>query len=60
MSGSERRWVEAGKVDPCRSVPISEMERMMKLQDVILKAMVKKITWIAAAEIAGMSVRNRQ
>src|SRR6202051_99576 len=36
------------------------MERMMKLQDVILKAMAKKITWIQAAEIAGMSVRNMQ
>ena len=32
----------------------------MKLQDVILKAMAKKITWIDAAEIAGMSVRNMQ
>ena len=32
----------------------------MKLQDVILKAMAKKITWIEAAEIAGMSVRNMQ
>lgn len=32
----------------------------MKLQDVILKAMAKKITWIGAAEIAGMSVRNMQ
>jgi hypothetical protein len=34
------------------------MERMMKLQDVILKAMAKKISWIDAAEIAGMSVCN--
>jgi transposase len=33
---------------------------MMKLQDVILKAMAKKLTWIEAAEIAGMSVRNLQ
>jgi hypothetical protein len=33
---------------------------MMKLQDVILKAMAKKLTWIQAAEIAGMSVRNMQ
>jgi transposase len=33
---------------------------MMKLQDVILKAMAKKLTWIEAAEIAGMSVRNMQ
>ena len=32
----------------------------MKLQDVILKALAKKITWIEAAEIAGMSVRNMQ
>jgi hypothetical protein len=37
-----------------------ETERMMKLQDVILKALAKKITWIEAAEIAGMSVRNMQ
>jgi transposase len=33
---------------------------MMKLQDVVLKAMAKKLTWIEAAEIAGMSVRNMQ
>jgi transposase len=33
---------------------------MMKLQDVILKAMGKTLTWIEAAEIAGMSVRNMQ
>lgn len=32
----------------------------MKLQDVILKAMAHKLTWIEAAEIAGMSVRNMQ
>ena len=32
----------------------------MKLQDVILKAMARKLTWIQAAEIAGMSVRNMQ
>jgi transposase len=41
-------------------IPARETERMMKLQDVILKAMAKKITWIQAAEIAGMSVRNMQ
>jgi len=32
----------------------------MKLQDVILKAMAKKLSWMEAAEIAGMSVRNMQ
>jgi transposase len=30
----------------------------MKLQEVILKAMAKKITWIDAADIAGLSVRT--
>ena len=30
----------------------------MTLQDVILKAMAKKITWMAAAEIAGISDRT--
>jgi transposase len=41
-------------------MPAREMERMMKLQDVILKAMAKKLSWIEAAEIAGMSVRSMQ
>ena len=41
-------------------MPARETERMMKLQDVILKAMAKKLSWIDAAEIAGMSVRNMQ
>jgi transposase len=41
-------------------VPARNMERMMKLQDVILKAMAKKLSWLEAAEIAGMSVRNMQ
>jgi hypothetical protein len=43
-----------------QTIPAREVERMMKLQDVILKAMAKKLTWIEAAEIAGMSVRNMQ
>ena len=41
-------------------MPARETERMMKLQDVILKAMAKKLTWIEAAETAGMSVRSMQ
>ena len=40
------------------TVPAAELERMMKLQDVILKAMAKRITWMAAAEIAGVSDRT--
>ena len=35
-----------------------EMERMMKLQDVLLKAMAKKITWWEAAEIIGVTDRT--
>jgi len=34
------------------------MERMMKLQDVLLKAMAKKITWLDAAEIIGVTDRT--
>jgi len=30
----------------------------MKLQDVILKAMAKKINWMEAAEIAGVTDRD--
>jgi len=34
------------------------MERMMKLQDVLLKALAKRITWWDAAEIIGVSDRT--
>jgi len=51
---------QAGEVETGQAIPAREAERMMKLQDVILKAMAKKLTWMEAAEIAGMSVRNMQ
>jgi transposase len=38
--------------------PIAEVERMMKLQDALLKAMAKKITWWEAAEIIGVTDRT--
>jgi transposase len=38
--------------------PARSMERAMKFQEVILKAMSKQITWTQAAEIVGMSDRN--
>jgi transposase len=38
--------------------PRAAVERMMKVQEVILRAMAKKITWWQAAEILGMSDRN--
>jgi transposase len=40
------------------NISATALERMMKLQDVILKAMAKKITWMAAAEIAGVTDRT--
>lgn len=39
-------------------VPAAEMERMMKLQEVILKAMAGKLSWMAAAEIIGVTDRT--
>jgi transposase len=41
-----------------QQIPAAEMERMMKLQEVILKAMAGKLTWMAAAEIIGVTDRT--
>ena len=41
-----------------QQIPAAELERMMKLQEVILKAMSGKLTWIAAAEIIGVTDRT--
>jgi transposase len=38
--------------------PPTAVERAMKVQEVILRAMAKRITWWQAAEIIGISVRN--
>ena len=38
--------------------PARSVERAMKFQEVILRAVSKQITWIQAAEILGMSDRN--
>jgi transposase len=45
-------------VDKIQQYSAAEMERMMKVQDVLLKAMAKKITWWAAAEIIGVTDRT--
>jgi transposase len=45
-------------VDETQQYSVAEMERMMKVQDVLLKAMANKITWWAAAEILGVSDRT--
>jgi len=45
-------------VTQTRQYSAAEMERMMKLQDVLLKAMAKRITWWEAAEIIGVTDRT--
>jgi len=40
------------------SISATAMERTMKLQDVILKALAKKISWLEAAEVAGVCDRT--
>ena len=49
---------EAGEVEETQQYTAAQMERMMKLQDVLLKAMAKKISWMAAAEIIGVTDRT--
>jgi transposase len=39
-------------------IPAAELERVMRVQDVMLRAAAKKITWWQAAEILGISVRT--
>jgi transposase len=41
-----------------RLIPLSEAERAMKVQEVIIKAMAKEITWLQAADIIGTSPRQ--
>jgi transposase len=45
-------------VNETQQYSAAEMERMMKVQDVLLKAMAKKITWWAVAEIIGVTDRT--
>ena len=45
-------------MDSNQAYSAAEVERMMKLQDVLLKAMAKKMRWWEAAEIIGVSDRT--
>jgi transposase len=45
-------------VNASQQYSVQETERMMKLHDVLLKAMAKKITWWDAAEIIGVTDRT--
>ena len=44
-------------VDETWQYSAAEIERMMKVQDVLLQAMARTITWWAAAGIIGVSDR---
>jgi transposase len=50
--------VQAGEVETSWQYSAAEVERMMKLQDVLLKAMAKKISWADAGEIIGVTDRT--
>jgi transposase len=43
-----------------KQLSAAAVERAMKLQDVMLRAMAKRITWYQAAEILGISCRQMQ
>src|SRR5712664_2956372 len=43
-----------------KQMTLAAVERAMKLQDVMLRAMAKRITWYQAAEILGISCRQMQ
>jgi len=45
-------------VNPNQEYSAAEVERMMKLQDILLKAMAGKMHWFEAAEIIGVTART--
>jgi hypothetical protein len=53
-------FVEAAREqDACMNCyPMAALERTMKIQEVILRALAKKITWWQAAEIIGITDRQ--
>src|SRR5579871_1979468 len=61
MSQRHNLWDQTSTLAPGKhkTAPAAETERMMKLQDVLLKAMAKMITWWEAAEIIGVADRER-
>jgi transposase len=47
-----------GRMQVMKQMTPAAVERAMKLQDVMLRAMAKRITWYQAAEILGISCRQ--
>lgn len=49
---------DAGRVNDQALYPRTELERTMKVQEVLMRAIAGKINWFEAAEILGSSVRS--
>ena len=58
LSALRKRRGEGEEWKASRRYSAAETERMMKLQDVLLKAMARKIRWWDAAEIIGVTDRT--
>jgi transposase len=59
MSAREKRLERLVDMEASEEqIPAAEMERMMKIQEVILKAMAGKLKWWEAAEIIGVTDRT--
>jgi hypothetical protein len=63
QSRNDRFLETAWEQDAClekgmNGYPMAAVERMMNIQEVILRAMAKKITWWQAAEIIGITDRQ--
>ena len=54
LAGGPRRSIEAGE----GPYAVIAVERAMKIQDVILRAMSGALTWLQAADILGMHPRS--
>ena len=51
-------WGDAGRVNDQGLYPRTELERTMKVQEVLLRAIAGKINWYQAGEILGFSMRT--
>ena len=49
---------DAGLMEDRAMYPHTELERVMKVQEVLLRAIAGKINWYQAAEILGSSMRS--
>jgi transposase len=59
MSARNGGWEKLDDVEAIKQqFPAAEMERVMKIQEVILKAMAGKLKWWEAAEIIGVTDRT--